>query len=129
MHLHLHFFVFLFLLYQAFAAPTPRTQRKGRSFKVDRVRRGDYVPHGPAALGKAYRKFNIEQIIFDDALADFEPIKLNHTKPSTNQKITDPDRSGTVSAASVQSDAEFVSPVVIGGQKIIMDFDTGSSNL
>ena len=39
------------------------------------------------------------------------------------------DQTGSVSASPVQSDSEFVSPVTIGGQKIVMDFDTGSSDL
>ena len=43
--------------------------------------------------------------------------------------ISEPEAAGAVSAASVQEDAVFVSPVTIGGQKIMMNFDTGSADL
>lgn len=131
MHL-LQALAFLLLTYDVASAPAPlRPQRKGRSFKVDRVRRADYVAHGPTALRNAYRKFGIVPTNFGLDLEDFEPIKLKDTDSAGNQtdSETEPERSGTVSATSVQSDAQFVSPVIIGGQKIIMTFDTGSSDL
>ncbi|KAL1986983.1 hypothetical protein VTN96DRAFT_5139 [Rasamsonia emersonii] len=118
----------LFFSSLALGVPTA-PKRKGRSFKVDRVRRSDYVPYGPAALRKAYRKFNITQTNFGLDVLDFEPIKPSElaSKATTNPK--EPDEQGAVSAMSINNDAEFVSPVQIGGQTLVMDFDTGSSDL
>ncbi|RJE24426.1 Aspartic endopeptidase [Aspergillus sclerotialis] len=130
MHL-LQTLAFLLLVYHARSVPAPlRPQLKGRSFKVDRVRRADYVAHGPTALRNAYRKFGIVPTSFGLDLEDFEPINLKDTHPAGNQTDNEPEpeRTGTVSATSVQSNAQFVSPVIIGGQKIIMTFDTGSSD-
>lgn len=39
------------------------------------------------------------------------------------------EETGSVAAKSVQGDSEFVSPVLIGGQKITLDFDTGSADM
>lgn len=41
----------------------------------------------------------------------------------------DEDQTGDVTATSVQGDAQFVSQVTIGGQPIVMNFDTGSADL
>ncbi|KAL1969687.1 hypothetical protein VTN77DRAFT_8240 [Rasamsonia byssochlamydoides] len=112
----------------ALSAPTA-PKRKGRSFKVDRIRRSDYVPHGPAALRKAYRKFNINPGTFGLDLLDFEPIKPSELASKAKNNVTEPDEEGAVSATSVNSDAEFVSPITVGGQTLVMDFDTGSSDL
>lgn len=130
MHL-LQALAFILLIYHVCALPALRPQRKGRSFKVDRVRRADYVAHGPTALRTAYRKFGIVPTNFGLDLEDFEPINLKDTHPAGNRTDSEaePERTGTVSATSVQSNAQFVSPVIIGGQKIIMTFDTGSSDL
>lgn len=123
-------FLFLLLTYHAISAPTPfHPQREGRSFKVDRVRRADYIAHGPTALRKVYRKYGIVPTAFGLNLEDLEPINVKHAHSAGNRSISEPDRTGSVSATSVQNDAEFVSPVIIGGQKIIMTFDTGSSDL
>ena len=37
--------------------------------------------------------------------------------------------SGSVKASPEEGDTEFLSPVNIGGQTLMMDFDTGSSDL
>src|SRR4029077_142976 len=50
------------------------TQPKGKSFIVDQVLRRDFVPHGPTALSKAYRKFNITPTNFGLGVLDFEPV-------------------------------------------------------
>lgn len=132
MHLLLSLLLFLSLSYDALALPTAlRPQRRSRSFHVERVKRGDYVAHGPSALRKAYRKFGITPMNFTGIdLDDFEPYDLNLANAvSSNQNSQDTDQEGSVSATSVQSDVEFVSPVTIGGQEITMDFDTGSSDM
>ncbi|KAI9724079.1 MAG: hypothetical protein M1812_000798 [Candelaria pacifica] len=119
------------LLSVALAAPA-RQQLKGRSFKVERVRRSNYIRSGPAALSKAYRKYGIES-----------PHVLASSSTSTNSTNGDPSSSsagisngkasnsgsnGDVNATPEQGDAEFLSPVTIGNQTLMMDFDTGSSD-
>ncbi|PYH91720.1 aspergillopepsin A-like aspartic endopeptidase [Aspergillus ellipticus CBS 707.79] len=107
----------------------PSDQHKARSFKVDRVKRGTGQLHGPTALRKAYRKYGIVPSKLGIELEDFEPITTEHTAASAaSDDGSEPDQTGAVSATSVEGDAEFVSPVVIGGQKIVMTFDTGSSD-
>lgn len=48
---------------------------------------------------------------------------------SSSDSSTDSDQEGTVTATSVEGGSEFVSPVVIGGQNITLDFDTGSADM
>ncbi len=97
------------LLLTAVLAAPARPQRKGRSFKVDRVRRSNHVRNGPAALRKAYNKYG-------------------WTMPETVTHATGGE-TGDVPATPKQGDAEFLSPVSIGGQTLMLDFDTGSSDL
>lgn len=131
MHLILSLLLFLSLSFDALAAPAPRPVRKSRSFQIERLKRSDYVPHGPTALRKAFRKFGITPVDFSNiTLNDFEPFDLKTSVVNTNQNTAaEPDQTGAVSATSVQGDVEFVSPVTIGGQTITMDFDTGSADM
>ena len=110
----------------ALGAPTTNTLQ-GRSFEVERIRRSDYVPNGPAALRKAYGKFNIKPIETGFQPLDFKPIDTAEAVQQAANAGNGAD--GVVSATSVNNDAEFVSPVTIGGQTLMMDFDTGSSDL
>ncbi|KAJ5980753.1 aspergillopepsin A-like aspartic endopeptidase [Penicillium waksmanii] len=135
MYLIISLVLFLSLGYDALAAPAAalHPQQRSKSFRVERVRRSDYIAHGPAALRKAYRKFGIVSTDFSDLdLDDFEPFD-DLTRTSKSASYTDSsdgtDQTGSVSATSVQGDVEFVSPVQIGGQMIVMDFDTGSSDM
>lgn len=101
------------------SAPTPgssRPQRQGRSFKVERVLQGKN--NGPASLARASRKFGLGNMDLG--------LDLNL---GGNQDTQEEDQKGDVTATSVQSDAQFVSPVTIGGQTIVMNFDTGSADL
>ncbi|KAJ5159730.1 aspergillopepsin A-like aspartic endopeptidase [Penicillium canariense] len=132
MHLLLSLVLFLSLTYDVLAVPAPLHHvRKSRSFRIERVKRSDYVAHGPSALRKAYRKFGIAPTNFTGIeLSDFEPFNLTKSAVTTNQNnVDEPDQTGAVSATSVQGDVEFVSPVTIGGQTVTMDFDTGSADM
>jgi hypothetical protein len=101
------------------------TQPKGRSFIVNQVLRRDFVPHGPTALSKAYRKFNITPTNFDLDVLDFEPVAADSQAEGTSY----PSKEGSVAATSFLGDAMFLGPVTIGGQHFTMDFDTGSSDM
>ena len=109
------------LVSTVFAAPT---QHKKRSFKVDRIRQANYVPNGPAALRKAYVKFGLDDISF---LPNTNV--ATNIDDATNSSSGTGSESGQVTASPTQNDAEFLSPVSVGGQTIVMDFDTGSSDM
>lgn len=102
------------------SAPTPadlsRPQRQGRSFKVERVLQGE--TNGPASLARASRKYGLGNVNLG--------LDLNL---GGDQDAQEEDQKGDVTATSVQGDAQFVSPVTIGGQTIVMNFDTGSADL
>lgn len=109
------------LICATFAAPT---QHKKRSFKIDRVRQANYVPNGPAALRRAYLKFGLDDISFlpdANVAASINADTAAAAGTGTEQ--------GQVSASPTQNDAEFLSPVTVGGQTIVMNFDTGSSDM
>lgn len=116
----------LSLSYSVLAAPTPlgiARQSQGRSFKVERVLQGNN--NGPAALARASRKFGLGNLKLGLDL------NLGGLGGGDDDQADTPeeDQRGDVTATSVQSDAQFVSPVKIGGQEIVMNFDTGSADL
>lgn len=113
------------------SSPTPKQNQK-RSFKVDVQRQPEYTPDGPAALRKAYRKFGIvgTDISFD--ALDFKPLNLAASGGNNNQ-VPQPDddddsENGAVSATPVKNDVQYLAPVTIGGQKFMLNFDTGSAD-
>lgn len=124
------FYTLLFLTTAALSAPTAAAPKlKGRSFEVQRVRRAGYVPNGPAALRKAYRKYNITATHLGLDVLEFEPIKhqASSSVDATNSSGSGED--GSVAAVATSGDTEFLAAVNIGGQTMMMDFDTGSSDL
>ncbi|KAJ5279135.1 aspergillopepsin A-like aspartic endopeptidase [Penicillium angulare] len=144
MHLILSLILVVCLSYEVLAAPSGllRPVRKSRSFRVERVKRSNYVRDGSTAIRKAYRKYGISASQMDGGgMDDFEPFfggfggfggnghQSSSTSSSSSDSSTDSDQEGTVTATSVEGGSEFVSPVVIGGQNITLDFDTGSADM
>lgn len=106
-------FIVSLLAASAIAAPAPANIQK-RSFvhHVKRTinRRDPGV--GPDAMLKAYRKFGFQLV-----------------GRAANTTAAGGSGSGTVAAAPEPNNAEYLSPVSIGGQTVTLDFDTGSSDL
>ncbi|KAL4807679.1 aspartic peptidase domain-containing protein [Aspergillus unguis] len=118
--------IVLGLGYGVVSAPTLK-QPERRSFKVESIRRSNTIS-GPSALRKAYVKYGIVASDIGLGLEDFEPnVKIAATA-DTNAKVAEPELTGAVSAKSVDGDASFVSPITIGGQELVVTFDTGSSD-
>lgn len=119
---------------------------RGKFFKV-LVRRNDSNLNSPlpagsgvAAMGKAYRKFGFplpespSSQPYPRSLPSIGKeldvrLKTVPTTRSINTSTTAGKTSADVTAAAQEGDAEFVSPVTIGGQTVRMNFDTGSSDL
>lgn len=159
MHLLVSLALFLVLGYNVLALPTKiRPVRRSKSFQIERFKRSDYVRHGQNDIQKAYRKYGIiaSASSNDDPFStdpfDFVPFTWGFggsgtptgsgtssdsdtastsTGSSKSSQTTEAQsaESGSVDAKSVQGDSEFVSPVLIGGQKITLDFDTGSADM
>ena len=62
---------FAFLVTAALSSPI---SLKKRSFTVNRIRQANYVPDGPKALKKAYRKFGFDDISFQPNVITGEKI-------------------------------------------------------
>ena len=106
----------LLLLDPASAAPA---QSQAQYLKVARVATGNIrvKSHG-AAIKKAYGKYGI-------------PLPEGFAPSSTQfaTSNTSTGQIGSVTNSPTQQDAEFLAPITVGGQTIMMDFDTGSSDL
>lgn len=113
-------FALLLLLNPVFAAPTRHERHYPHTFKVGRVVAGQKVRCGPTALRKASSKWGI--VGYETSTLPFTRTLL--AAPGTNGSMT-----GKVTATPVQNDAYYLSPVIIGGQTLMMNFDTGSSDL
>lgn len=114
------FFVTL-LITTTLAAPAPHWRKK-RSFRIPRIQQHNYVPDGTFALRKAYRKFGLGTLDTYPGV-NFTP-KVAAASNGGNQT-----EDGEVSASPTQNDAEFLSPVNVGGQMLVLNVDSGSSDM
>ncbi|EAS34957.1 aspartic protease PEP3 [Coccidioides immitis RS] len=117
----------LLLSLQVHTSPTP-LKKTIRSVRIERIRQPNYVPDGPGALKKAYAKFGIiPSGISFDSFEDFTPFSSDNDR-NTVSKAMQANETGIVTNTPTNNDAEYLSPVTIGGQKFVMNLDTGSSD-
>jgi hypothetical protein len=113
--------LFVALLITAVVA-APARHLKKRSFKIPRIQQHNYVADGTFALRKAYRKFGIR------SLETFPGTRFAPKLAAANNGVNATEDGG-VSASPTQNDAEFLSPVSVGGQTLVLNFDSGSSDM
>ncbi|KAJ9501320.1 hypothetical protein LTR99_004631 [Exophiala xenobiotica] len=115
--------LFLTLLFISTAFSTPiRQKQQKRSFKIPRIAQSHYKPNGKAAYKRALFKFGFGEI-------SFQPTGEVATRiqAATNASL-DATEDGETSATPSQNDSQFLSPVNVGGQTLVMNFDSGSSD-
>ena len=89
-----------------------------RSFRIDREQTGNVrARNGVAEMARAYRKYGWA------VPESMQNAAINATNRATSNQ------GGSTSATPEEGDSEFLSPVKIGGQTLMMDFDTGSADL
>ena len=99
------------------ASAAPAALEK-RSFRIDREQTGNVrIRNGVSEMARAYRKYGWAVPKTMSAAA------INATNRATSSQT------GSTEATAQEGDAEFLSPVTIGGQSLMMDFDTGSADL
>ena len=135
MHFSLSLLLLTITLWLTIAWTAP-LKSQGRSFKVVQKRRDSVTLRvagsGVAAMGKAYRKFGIPLPETSSAPLSKElesRASSNVEGPQSLAATGGGQPSSGVIATAEEGDAEFLSPVTIGGQTVNMDFDTGSSDL
>ncbi|KAK6384428.1 uncharacterized protein PV06_10933 [Exophiala oligosperma] len=114
--------LFLALLFITTAFSSPIRQKQKRSFKIPRIPQPNYKPNGKAAYKRALFKFGFGDI-------SFQPNGEIATRiqAATNASV-DATEDGQTAATPSQNDAQFLSPVNVGGQTLVMNFDSGSSD-
>ncbi|KAF1846656.1 acid protease [Cucurbitaria berberidis CBS 394.84] len=128
------FFLVALLAAVVLAVPTPSRKRglQKRSFKVPRQLNKAHPtgPDGAAAMRKVFRKYNF-QVKADFMVAQKEGfIGLSKQDQNATAAATaGGNKTGIVAANPGQNAAVFLSPVVVGGQTLNLDFDSGSSDL
>ncbi|EXJ55653.1 hypothetical protein A1O7_08582 [Cladophialophora yegresii CBS 114405] len=115
--------IFLVVLFLATVFASPVRLKQKRSFKVPRIQQHNYVPNGKAAYRRALVKFGLGDIQF---LPDGEV--ATRIAAATEAQINGDGEDGETTASPTQNDAQFLSPVNVGGQTLIMNFDSGSSD-
>lgn len=100
----------------AHASPTPNTD--GRYFSLAAIHNG-VTPNGTIAMMKAYMKYGWQQSDHQDLSKAF----LREISPSRKRQDT------VVTASPTTEDIQYLIPVSVGGQKLNLDLDTGSSDL
>ncbi|KAK5078354.1 hypothetical protein LTR64_003235 [Lithohypha guttulata] len=112
-----------------------------RSFKVPRVEVKNYVPNGPKALKRAYAKFGISEPLSGPSslhkrelkfgFGDLTIVPTGDVAKKISSAVagsTSGTENGETTATGTQNDAQFLSPVTIGGQELIVNFDSGSAD-
>ena len=93
-----------------------------RSFRVERVQHRKPTPRSAhKAMRKAFNKFGWTM-----------PAALTQkagTGAGANGTAAASNQTGSVVNNPEDNDVEFLSPITVGGQTMMMDFDTGSSDL
>lgn len=123
-----------FALFLAIVSSAP-SKLRGRSFKVHQKRQDFTSPRpagsGVAAMGKAYRKFGISiPETQTTPVAKRRDLGVGYAvNLETRDVIIRNHLNSRVIATAEEGDAEFLSPITIGGQPVNVDFDTGSSDL
>ncbi len=84
-------------------------EKRGVAFKLDQTVPKPFMLSGPSATLYTYKKYG------GAAPEDVVSAAANND--------------GTVTASPEEYDSEYLCPVVIGGQTLNLDFDTGSSDL
>lgn len=107
-------YTLLALALTAQAAPTTEKVSTG-SFSLPAVHTANR--NGTAAMLKAYRKFNLTPT------QDFSTSFWNELRVSRKRQ------DGTAPASPDSSNSEYLVPVTVGGQKLNLDFDSGSADL
>ncbi|KAL9594100.1 MAG: hypothetical protein Q9219_007215 [cf. Caloplaca sp. 3 TL-2023] len=111
----------LLLLFYCLSVVSAAPAKLGnKPFKVERRGFPNLSAHsGTADLGKAFRKYGWEV-----------PGALSNKINTANTFAADQnDEEGAVRATPEEGDAAFLSPIKIGGQTLMVNFDTGSSDL
>lgn len=116
----------LLLLTLILAAAAAPSKPHRRSFKIGRQATGNTrVRNGVADMHKAYQKYG-----FPISNAMTQAVAQSKIGASANVvSHSTAKRDGSTDATPEQADSEFLSPVDFGGQKLMMDFDTGSSDI
>ncbi|CAG8984052.1 hypothetical protein HYALB_00002994 [Hymenoscyphus albidus] len=124
------------------APPQPSRVQKRGVFKVERVPNPNYVRSpgaGTRALIKAHMKYKVplpEGLVAAMAAAGGPeappmPIRVRQgvAAPTGTATPGAGGKTGKVVAVPEKGDVEYLSPVEIGGQTVMLDFDSGSSDL
>ena len=112
----------------------PGQQLNKRSFKVERVQIGTAPPSAVKAAMKAYNKWGIP--VSDNLAKAYLKVQNKNKKKKKGgaaqqaaANATATGQVGNVTNTPEANDVEFLAPITVGGQQMVMDFDTGSSDL
>ncbi|CAF9914284.1 MAG: hypothetical protein HETSPECPRED_001940 [Heterodermia speciosa] len=106
--------VFALTIFDASAAPQAIEKR---SFIIERQQTGNVrARNGVAEVARAYRKHGWA------VPESMHAAVINATNRATSNQA------GSTEATPQEGDSEFLSPVKVGGQTLMMDFDTGSAD-
>lgn len=112
--MHYSFFTAAALVASAsLSLAAPRNVVGRSSFEVKQVAAGKVRKNGPLQMLKTYQKF----------------AKVGAVAPADVVAAAAAQQSGTVQADPQQYDQAYLSPVTLGNSELVLDFDTGSSDL
>ena len=105
----------LIVLYISTTSGAPAAPALGKPIITERVRRSNFERNGTAALQTAYIKYGLA---LPEASGDTGAFKNLAARGG----------SGATTATPLDGDSEFLAPINVGGQTLMMDIDTGSAD-
>jgi aspergillopepsin I len=101
----------------AIAQAAPAEKRAASTFSIPAIHNTQHTRNGTAAMLKAYKKFGLKPS------QQFSDSFINELTSSWKRQ------DGTVTASPDPNNVEYLVPVTIGGEKLNLDFDSGSADL
>lgn len=116
-----------FMVALCVAKPIPK---KPGHFKVSVIGRPHVTTNGLSEVQRAYVKHGIKPISIPESDLDSDLVLLSSNElPATlSRRAEEEPEYGVVTNEPTAHDVQYLSPVTVGGQKLMLNLDTGSTD-
>ena len=115
-----------FLVTVTLGGPMPK---KGGHFEVSLIARPHHTANGYSEVERAYAKHGMKPMSIPESDLDSDLVLLSSGEVTSSvARRADEPKYGVVSNSPTKYDVQYISPVTVGGQKLLLNLDTGSTD-